>query len=213
VKVWQECLSLEPKIIIGARSAIFAPTSNLGLVIIDEEHDSSFKSGNKPFYDARVVAEKRAKDSAAILLSGSATPSVEAFYLAEKNQELLSLPGRFKKQEMPAIKIVDLRRELADGNRSIFSRALRQALAECVQKKEQAILLLNRRGFAKYVFCRDCGFVHFCDHCSVPLIYHASNNKMRCHHCDYQTTPLIHCLNCGSNKIKQAGLGTQKLEE
>ncbi|MDX1920442.1 MAG: primosomal protein N', partial [Candidatus Caenarcaniphilales bacterium] len=212
IEAWEKCLSGEAKIIVGARSAVFAPIENIGLIIVDEEHDGSFKSGNKPFYDAKLIAEERAKENKAVLLFGSATPSVDTFYDLKAKDSVLELLNRFRGQEMPSVEIVDMRQELNDGNRSIFSRTLKKALNQCVENKEQAILLLNRRGFANYVFCRDCGYAHFCDHCSVPLIYHTHGNSMRCHHCNAQTPLLKECPECRSPRIKQAGLGTQRLE-
>ncbi|MDJ0625412.1 MAG: primosomal protein N' [Candidatus Caenarcaniphilales bacterium] len=213
LKAWNECLDSKPRMIVGARSAVFAPLDNLGLIIIDEEHDASYKSGNKPFYDARVIAKRRAELSNSVVISGSATPSVAKYYESKKKNQLLELKQRFNQRPLPQVEIVDMRRELNDGNRSIFSRSLKNALNECIEKKDQAILLLNRRGYANYVFCRDCGYAVFCDNCSVPLIYHSSSGKMHCHHCETSKPVLKECPNCGSKRIKQTGLGTQKLEQ
>ena len=212
LQAWKDCLDGTPRIIVGARSAIFAPVNNLGLVIIDEEHDSSYKSGSKPFYDARVVAWQRAQLSKAVLVSGSATPSVASYKAALEENHLLELTERFHGLDLPKVEIVDMKLEMNDGNRSIFSRKLNKALLECVAKKEQAILLLNRRGHSSYVFCRDCAHVVYCDHCSVPMIYHATDNSLRCHHCNDYKPIVKECPACSSPKIKQAGLGTQRLE-
>lgn len=212
LQAWKDCLEEGPRIVLGARSAIFAPVLDLGLIIIDEEHDSSYKSGNRPFYDARTIAQKRATFSQAVLVSGSATPSVISYQRAKKENHLLELKHRFHGLELPQVEIVDMKLEMNDGNRSIFSRKLDRALRACIEKKEQAILLLNRRGHSNYVFCRDCGYVAFCDHCSVPMIYHATDDSLRCHHCNDVKPILKDCPACGSKKIKQTGLGTQRLE-
>ena len=210
---WNKCLIEGPHLILGARSAIFAPVQNLGLIIIDEEHDASYKSGNRPFYDARLIAEKRAELSKAVLLSGSATPNIVSFHKAQNTNSLLQLNSRFYQAEMPVVQIIDMRRELAVGNKSIFSRQLKRSLEECIQKKEQAILLLNRRGHSNYVFCRDCGYAVFCDNCSVPMVFHLNQNILRCHHCHEAKEVYKICPNCQSPRIKQTGLGTQKLEQ
>ena len=169
ILAWNECLNNSARLIIGARSAIFAPVNNLGLIIIDEEHDSSYKSGFKPFYDTKQIALQRAKLNNALLLSGSATPSIKNYFWAKENHKLLSLKNRFNNKPLPKVQIVDMRIELQNGNRSIFSRSLKQALDKCILKKEQAILLLNKRGHSSYIFCRDCGYVAFCKNCSVPM--------------------------------------------
>lgn len=213
LEAWNKCLQENAHLILGARSAIFAPTPNLGLIIIDEEHDASYKSGNRPFYDARLIAEKRAKLSNAVLLMGSATPSIVSFHKAQNNNSLLQLKNRFYQSEMPPVEVIDMRRELQVGNKSIFSRQLKKSLEQCIENKEQAILLLNRRGHSNYVFCRDCGYAVFCDNCSVPMVFHLAQNLLRCHHCHESKSLLQSCPNCQSPRIKQTGLGTQKLEQ
>ena len=212
ILAWNECLNNSARLIIGARSAIFAPVNNLGLIIIDEEHDSSYKSGFKPFYDTKQIALQRAKLNNALLLSGSATPSIKNYFWAKENHKLLSLKNRFNNKPLPKVQIVDMRIELQNGNRSIFSRSLKQALDKCILKKEQAILLLNKRGHSSYIFCRDCGYVAFCKNCSVPMIYHLTDNGLHCHHCNFRQAKLTACPSCNSLKIKESGLGTQKLE-
>ncbi|MFN5540622.1 MAG: primosomal protein N' [Candidatus Melainabacteria bacterium] len=212
---WRQCLENKPLIILGARSAVFAPLNNLGLIIIDEEHDGSYKSGSRPFYDARLIAKKRAEIKGAALISGSATPSVHSYsdFDERHDNSLLRLNQRFQNQAMPKVQIVDMRKELHDGNKSIFSRTLRASIQKCIENKEQVILLLNRRGHSNYVFCRDCGYAVFCDHCSVPMIFHATSNLLHCHHCDFKQTLPTSCPSCASPRIKQTGLGTQKLEQ
>ncbi len=212
ILAWNECLNNSARLIIGARSAIFAPVSNLGLIIIDEEHDSSYKSGFKPFYDTKQIALQRAKLNNALLLSGSATPSIKNYFFAKENHKLLSIKNRFNNKPLPKVQIIDMRIELQNGNKSIFSRSLRQALDKCILNKEQAILLLNKRGHSSYIFCRDCGYVAFCKNCSVPMIYHLTDNALHCHHCNFRQAKLTVCPACQSLKIKESGLGTQKLE-
>jgi primosomal protein N' (replication factor Y) (superfamily II helicase) len=212
ILAWNECLNNSARLIIGARSAIFAPVNNLGLIIIDEEHDASYKSGFKPFYDTKQIALQRAKLNNALLLSGSATPSIKNYFFAKENHKLLSLKNRFNNKPLPKVQIIDMRIELQNNNRSIFSRSLKQALDKCILKKEQAILLLNKRGHSNYVFCRDCGYVTFCKNCSVPMIYHLTDNSLHCHHCNFRQAKLTVCPDCNSLKIKESGLGTQKLE-
>lgn len=209
---WRESLEDEAMIILGARSAVFAPVKNLGLIIIDEEHDSSYKSGNKPFYDARIVAMKRTSASSAVLISGSATPSVFSYHRAKDKKHLLTLENRFGASVLPEVKIIDMSEELLQGNKSLFSRALRKALESCIEKKEQAILLLNKRGHSNYVFCLDCHHVFFCESCSVALVYHSSDERLLCHHCGASIPLPTYCPECKSKRLMYKGFGTQKIE-
>lgn len=214
LKAQEASLSGEPLIILGVRSAVFAPVTNLGLIIIDEEHDLSYKStGKYPYYDARTVAKERALIAGATVVMGSATPSITEYYHAKENKTLLELNNRYHGQTLPQVNIINMKRELQDGNKSIFSRELYREISEAIERKEQIILLLNRRGYASHVFCRDCGHVFYCDNCSVPAIFHADTNKLTCHHCatDYSTP--TNCPECKSTRIKQSKLGTQQLEE
>ncbi|MDX1917983.1 MAG: primosomal protein N' [Candidatus Caenarcaniphilales bacterium] len=210
---WEACLEPYPLIILGARSAIFAPTSRLGLIVIDEEHDSSYKSGTRPFYDARRVASQRAKLSGALVVRGSATPTISSYYQAKKYQTLLPVNERFHRPNLPEVEIVDLRDEIAAGNKTIFSRLLKLEIGLALERSEQVILLHNRRGHSPHIFCRACGYVAFCDECHVPMIYHITDRLMHCHHCDRRQPLPLECPDCHSPQIKQAGLGTQKLEE
>ncbi len=210
------CLKIlqgEPLLVVGARSAILLPFVALAVTIIDEEHDQSFKSHQAPYFDARILAGL-ARNSGSVLLYGSATPSVALFERAQRAEvDLLELKARHGAMALPSVQIVDLREELACGNRSIFSRSLQAALKKIIAEKKQAILLLNRRGFSTYVFCRDCGQAIECASCSVTMVYHAREELLRCHQCDSVTIQPKTCPSCNSARIKYAGLGTQKLEE
>ena len=209
----KQALEADRVIVLGVRSAIFAPLNNLGLIIIDEEHDQSYRSGQYPYLDARTIARYLAKLNNILLVEGSATPMVSTYYRAEELDSLYQLETRHNQAQLPAIKIIDLREELQSGNNSIFSRTLYQEIQQCITRKEQVILLHNRRGHSSYVFCRDCGYAFFCDDCSVPLIYHASHDRMICHQCEHTQRIPPDCPECQSKRIKQSGLGTQKLEE
>jgi primosomal protein N' (replication factor Y) len=215
---WHQIKNGDYDIVIGPRSAVFAPLSNIGLIIIDEEHEWSYKQqGKSPRYHARRTALARAKLSNATVVLGSATPDVESYYLAQKGYyRLLELPHRITPRadsSLPAIMLVDMRKELKEGNRSIFSRALSQAIQSVIAKKEQVILFYNRRGAASLVQCRDCGLVINCRHCNLPLTQHPAENSLLCHHCGFRTAITKNCPQCGGAKIKFTGQGTQSLEE
>ncbi len=184
-------------VMIGPRSALFAPFQDLGLIIMDEEHDSAYKSDNTPKYHARETAVFRAKLAGASVVLGSATPSTESFYLAKKGEyTLLTLRRRAGGALLPSVTCVDLREEFRRGNRSIFSGALREKIEQRLERKEQIMLFLNRRGFAGFVSCRNCGTVIHCPHCEVSLTYHKSG-VLRCHYCGYETTFSPICPTCG----------------
>lgn len=211
---WQNIKNGRSKIIIGARSAIFAPTENLGIIIIDEEHDNSYKSEMSPRYNAKEVAIKIAKKKNIPLLLGSATPDISTFYKANTGKiKLLKLTKRANKSNLPKIKIVDLRQELANGNKSMLSIELYNSIKENLQNKKQTILFLNRRGFSTFVMCRDCGYTIKCKNCNIALTYHKSQEKMKCHYCGHQEEITKICPSCGSKRIKYFGTGTQKLEQ
>lgn len=228
-------------VVIGARSALFAPLPNLGLIILDEEHDQSYKNGETPYYHARDVAEERLKDKAGTLLLGSATPALETIYRTEAGEIThLQLPSRIighrqhiyqqaakvgveaeynrsvlpdaLTMDLPPVQVVDMRDELKSGNTSIFSTALQTALAEVLKREQQAILFLNRRGAATYVFCRDCGYVASCPNCDTPLTFHRQGEALRCHRCGHTTPDPKRCPQCGSGRIKFFGAGTQQVE-
>jgi len=204
----------EIDIMIGPRSALFTPFQNLGLIIIDEEHEGAYKSETSPRYHAREVAQMRAQMNNASLVLGSATPSMESYFRALHGEyELLILHNRAKKDSRLAnVHVVDLREELAEGNRSMFSRKLRELIEERLQRKEQIMLFMNRRGYANFVSCRSCGEAMRCPHCDVSLTYHL-DGTLRCHYCGHMVRIPKQCPECGSPFIAPFGTGTQKLEE
>ena len=210
---WERIETGEARIVIGARSAIFAPVQNLGIIIIDEEHDLSYKSEMSPRYNAKEVATEIARYSKIPLLLGSATPDIKTFYEAQNGKiELLRLTKRANKSNLPNVQIVDLRQELANGNRTMISFKLHKLIEENLKNKKQTILFLNRRGFSTFIMCRDCGYVAKCKNCNISLTYHKKEGKLKCHYCGYEEPLITICPNCGSKKIRHFGSGTQKLE-
>jgi primosomal protein N' (replication factor Y) (superfamily II helicase) len=211
---WQRIKSGEAKVVLGARSAIFAPISNLGYIFIDEEHESSYKQDQNPRYDASRVAEWLCELTGAKLVLGSATPRIESYHRAQKGEiTLCSLEQRIVQEGMPPVKIVDLRDEFKKGNKSIFSDALAEAVQKALADKKQVLLFVNRRGASTFVVCRDCGAVLECPHCEIPLTYHPSEGEaLNCHHCGYTRAAPSVCPNCESHAIKYFGLGTQRVE-
>jgi len=214
---WQRIRNGEFDVVIGPRSAIFAPQSDLGLIVIDEEYEWTYKQHDKsPRYHTRDVALKLAELTGAVVILGSATPDVETFYHAQRGDyHLLRLPERVTPSEgspLPEVKVVDLRDELKAGNRSVFSRSLSQATAQAVANREQVILFLNRRGAATFIQCRSCGFVLRCRRCEVSLTYHFVEDALVCHQCGYRMPVPQICPRCLSRQIKFLGIGTQKLE-
>ena len=200
-------------IILGARSALFTPAADVGAIILDEEQDMSYKQDESPRYHARVVAEILARRHGAILVLGSATPSLESYARARAGKlTLLSMPERIGSQPLPEVRAVDMREELRRGRRTIISPALRDLLTETIARGEQAIIMLNRRGYATFIMCRSCGAVMTCTDCGMPLVYHA-NGALLCHHCDLRVPVPDTCPKCGSRYIKYFGSGTEKLEE
>lgn len=221
---WRQMLSGQPQILIGTRSAVFAPLANLGLIILDEEHDGSFKQDQPaPCYHARTVAQWRAELENCPVILGSATPSLESWVAIEvansdhqPSQALyLSLPRRVYDRPMPTIDVIDMRQELQVGNRSIFSRSLQRALADLAEQRQQAILFIHRRGHSTFVSCRSCGHVIMCPHCDVSLSYHqphaAAAPYLRCHYCNYSQAHPKTCPACNSTYLKQFGSGTQRV--
>lgn len=202
------------KVVVGARSAIFAPFDDLGIVIIDEEHENSYKSEITPKYHAAEIAGKRCMQENALLLYGSATPSVERYYQARTGKiTLLELNERANRMEMPQVDLVDMRNELNNGNRTIFSRRLKEEMDLNIRAGQQTILFLNRRGYASFVMCRSCGFPVKCLNCNITLTYHAHDDRLICHYCGYTIkTPSV-CPKCKSSHIRHFGTGTQKVEE
>ena len=212
--VWYKMRTGEANVLIGVRSAVFAPFKNLGLVIIDEEQENSYKQEERPAYHAREVARCRCNNNSAVLLLGSATPSLETYYRAVSGSighlQLTFRPGN---SVLPAVDVVDMREELAQKNFSVISRKLRREIVAAVHAGQQAVVLLNRRGYSTFVMCRDCGETLTCPHCAVSLVYHADEQVMRCHYCG-NTYPIPRtCPDCGSRRIKFFGSGTQKAEQ
>ena len=211
---WRRIRRGDVRVVIGARSAIFAPLENVGLIIIDEEHEGSYIADSTPRYDARELARMRCTREGATLLLASATPSMRSFALAGRGDlTLLEMPCRVGGRPMPAVNIVDMRAELAQGNRSVFSGALVDGLKACLDAGKQAILFVNRRGYATFVSCRSCGHVVTCTQCDVSMTYHASEQVLRCHYCGAEQSIPTVCPECGSPYIKYFGVGTQRVEE
>ncbi|MBN1262088.1 MAG: primosomal protein N' [Anaerolineae bacterium] len=240
---WRRIRSGDLKVLVGARSALFAPFSRLGLIVMDEEEDSSYKQNVRPFYHTRETAEELARRTGALMIMGSATPSLEAYHRALIGRyHLLQMPRRIMAHSrrvadwqrylqiptsryhtlqdateactinLPPVQIVDMRAELKAGNRSIFSRPLKQAVDRALSHDEQVILFLNRRGASTHVFCRDCGWAAQCPRCDIPLTYHERAEALICHHCDYQTGMIQRCPVCQSQRVRAFGLGTEGLE-
>lgn len=213
---WQRVRSGEVKIVIGARSAVFAPVRNLGLIVIDEEHESTYKSDFTPKYDTTEVAIKRLadRDNQGVLLLGSATPSVATFSRANEGiYQLLPMHRRYNEVELPEVTVADMRRELRDGNRSMISRQLCEQMQEQLDAGRQIMLLQNRRGYSTFVSCRECGHVAVCPHCGLSLTYHRSSGRLACHYCGYEQDVPSACPECGSKYIRYFGSGTEKVEE
>ena len=203
----------ESKIVIGTRSAIFVPFNNIGVIIIDEEHTSSYKQDNNPRYSAINVAEWRSKYHNCPLVLGSATPSLESFAKAGNHvYKLLSLTERAGGSVLPSVNIVDMKEEVKKGN-FILSDILKNKIGEVLSKSEQAIILLNRRGYSSTISCKECGYVYKCPNCDITYTYHKSSNNLKCHYCGYSMVLPNKCSICGSDNLRDYGLGTEKLEE
>ncbi|MCR5370108.1 MAG: primosomal protein N' [Clostridium sp.] len=211
---WERARDGKCRVMIGPRSALFAPFSNLGLIIIDEEHETSYKSENTPRYHAGETAVKRARLCGAKVVFGSATPSVEsAFYAQAGRYRLMKLTKRaVPGSRVPSVHIVDMRKELAEGNRSIFSGMLREKITSCLERGEQAMLFINRRGYSTFISCRSCGKPIRCPHCDVSLTLHG-RNRLVCHYCGYETARAAVCPACGSPYLAGFGTGTERLQE
>jgi primosomal protein N' (replication factor Y) len=215
---WQRIRNGEFDVVIGPRSAVFAPQPDLGLIVVDEEHEWSYKQSDKsPRYHARDVALKLAGLAGVVVVLGSATPGVETYYRAQSGDyKLLGLPGRVTPRDgtaLPQVEVVDMREELKAGVRGLFSRSLSEAISRAVTNDEQVILFLNRRGAATFIQCRSCGLVLRCKRCDVPLTYHLTGDRLVCHQCNYHTPVPASCPRCGRRSLKFLGLGTQKLEQ
>ncbi|MBR0427461.1 MAG: primosomal protein N' [Clostridia bacterium] len=211
---WLKIKENRAKIVIGARSAIFAPLKDLGIIIIDEEHDNSYKSESNPRYNAKEIAEKICKDSNIPLVLGSATPDLSTFYKTQtKEISLLKLTKRANNSNLPTVEVVDLKKELATGNKSMLSQSLYNSIKQNLEDKHQTILFLNRRGYSTFIICRECGYTMKCPNCNISLTYHSFQNRLKCHYCGHEEQVVKNCPSCGSNKIRYFGTGTQKLEQ
>lgn len=211
---WTKIQRKEVRVAVGARSAIFAPFENLGIIIIDEEHETSYKQDEQPKYHAREVAKFRGEYHQCPVILGSATPLLESYARAKKGvYTLLEMPHRMNKQAMPPVEIIDMRDELHAGNRTMFSRRLMEAIQDKMAKGEQIVLFLNRRGYSTFVMCRECGDTVKCPSCDISLTYHKATNELKCHYCNYRIPMVTECPTCQSQSVRYFGTGTQKVEE
>lgn len=211
---WRRVRAGAVDVAIGARSAVFAPFERLGLIVIDEEHENTYKQEDDPRYHAREVAEERARLTGAVVVLGSATPSIESYHAAVEGRiGLVTMPSRVDGSELPRVTVVDMREELKAGNRSVFSRRLAEAIRERLEARQQTILFLNRRGHSTFVLCRLCGHVMKCPSCDVSLTYHLGEASLVCHYCDFREPAPETCPACGSKYIRHFGAGTEKIEE
>lgn len=212
-ETWEKIKNKEVKIVLGARSAIFAPFDNLGLIIMDEEHESSYKSESSPRFDAKEIAKFRCNYNNCMLVLSSATPSIETYYMAKQGKySLYELNKRYGNAVLPKVEIVDMNNRYNREGELLFSNELIENLKECMDNKKQAIILLNRRGFNTFVKCLDCGEVQMCPYCSVSLNYHKANNRLMCHYCGYSMDFLDKCVSCRNGKLIYMGFGTQRAE-
>ena len=211
---WKRIRLNKAKIVVGARSAIFAPLTNVGIIIVDEEHEQSYNSESNPRYFTKDVAEFRRKYNNCPLVLGSATPSLESFNKAENGEyNLVEMPVRINGKEMPKIQIIDMLGEIRAGNNGIFSRVLLYELENCFKNNKQAMLFINRRGFSSFMRCTDCGYIAKCSDCDVSLVYHKNEDKLKCHYCGKRYKALTKCPNCSSDRIRQGAVGTQRIVE
>ena len=211
---WTRIKRGEAKVVLGVRSAVFAPLENIGVIAVDEEHESSYKADNSPRYDAVSVAEERARLNGGVLILGSATPQVTTFRRSEEGElERLTLRNRYNDVALPKVHVADMREELRKGNRSIFSEVLYRGMKKCLSEGRQIILFLNRRGYSSFISCRNCGFVMKCPDCGVSLTYHKSEGAAVCHYCGRSFALPSVCPDCGSPYIKDFGVGTERVEE
>ncbi len=211
---WQRLRTGQARIAIGARSAIFAPLENIGVIILDEEHDPSYKAESNPRYVTHEIAKFRAEYNHCPVILGSATPSLDSFYKAQNGEIILhTLPNRANAKPMPHISVVNMCDEMRNGNSGIFSAQLMTELENCVAEKNQAMLFINRRGFSSYMICRECGYVAKCEDCDVSLVYHKEDNLLKCHYCNRRYKALTNCPAWGSGYIRMGAMGTQKVVE
>ncbi len=212
-ETWKKLRNNEIKILFGARSAVFAPIRDLGLVIIDEEHESSYKQTMpSPRYNAKEVAKKLCELYDAKLVLGSATPSIESYYEAVNTNSLFELKTRYNNAKLPKVSVIDMKTERAEKNYTPFSRTLIKSTKEAIEKGHQVIFLINRRGFSSYTQCMECGEVLMCEKCAIPLIYHSQTNSYKCHYCNFEKKGEVKCPKCNSDVLENFGLGSQKVE-
>ncbi len=211
---WRRLFFGEARVVVGARSAIFCPLENLGIIIIDEEHEQSYVSESNPRYDTHMIAEFRRKYNDCALVLGSATPSIDSYAKAlDGEYQLVEMPVRVNGMEMPKIMVVDMLLEMRQGNNQIFSIPLYYELKNVIEQKKQAMIFINRRGFSSFQRCRQCGYVAKCSDCDVSLVYHVYENKLKCHYCGKRYHALDVCPSCGSTDIKQGAIGTERVVE
>src|SRR5712671_380342 len=212
---WHRIKSGEARMVVGTRSAVFAPVADLALIIVDEEHDSSYKQEETPRYHARDIAVVRAKMANAVVVLGSATPSLESYFNATKNKyELLQMPDRVEQRPLPEVEIIDMRQEFQEtGHEQVISRKLAAEIQERLERKEQVMVLLNRRGYSPVVLCRTCGKKLECKNCAISLTHHKRDHKMVCHYCGHTAPVPKICIHCGSEYVYFLGTGSEKLEE
>ncbi len=211
---WRRLITGEASVAVGARSAIFAPLKNVGIIIIDEEHDGSYTSESNPRYVTSEVAEFRRKFNGCNLILGSATPSIESYYKAKNGEyELIELPERINKRPLPDIFVVNMIDEVYRGNNGVFSARLEAELHNCIEAGNQAMIFINRRGYSSYLMCRSCGYVAKCEQCDVSLVYHKEEDSLKCHYCGNRYKALTVCPNCGSEHIKRGYMGTETVAE
>ena len=210
---WKRMVTGKARIVIGARSAVFAPLNNIGAIIIDEEHETSYKSDIHPKYTAHEVARMRANIEGASLVLASATPSVESYIKAKNGiYQLVSMPDRLFGLKLPSVEIADMRQEIVRGNRTIFSGLMYNEIKKALNDGRQVMLFMNRRGYSTFVMCRGCGYVEYCDNCEVTMTYHASHGQLMCHYCGRKRPIRSICPDCGKPYLKQFGIGTQQVE-
>lgn len=211
---WKRIFFGQAKVVVGARSAIFTPIENLGIIIIDEEHEQSYVSESNPRYDTHMIAEFRREYNSCTLVLGSATPSIESYAKAiDGEYQLVEMPVRVNGMEMPKIVVIDMLMEMRQGNNQIFSIPLIYELKNVIEQKKQAMIFINRRGFSSFQRCRNCGYVAKCTDCDVSLVYHRAENRLKCHYCGKRYRALDVCPSCGSKDIKQGAIGTERVVE
>lgn len=211
---WNRLKSGEARIAIGARSCIFAPLENIGLIVVDEEHDNSYYSESNPRYHTHEVAKYLAYINNCPLILGSATPSIESYHLAKKGEyRLIQLTERANKKDLPNIEIVDMLSEIHSGNTGIFSGRFLNELETCIKNKKQAMIFINRRGFSSFLMCKECGYVPKCEDCDVSLVYHKEDDMLKCHYCNRRYRTLSNCPKCKSSSIRYGAVGTQRVVE